>query len=342
MIEVIRAGVLTTIQDLGRTGHRRSGVCTGGALDTLALEVANRLVGNPPGAAGLELTLGPVVLRFTRAARVAITGADFHATLDDTPVYAWRSLPVEAGQTLTLRAPTIGMRAYIAIAGGIDVMPMLGSRSTDLSARFGGLGGRALKDGDRLPVGPVQAAARGGAFAPGAPAFGVKPPSWCGLVHVEPAAHHRAGPMALAVRVIPGPEYASFSKAAHAAFWKEDWSITPNSNRMGYRLAGPVLEREKSSDLLSHAVLPGTIQVPPSGQPIILMGDAQTTGGYPKIGSVISADLWLLAQARLNQRVRFVQSSLEDARAALREVTKYLRHIELAIALQHERCRVAA
>jgi biotin-dependent carboxylase-like uncharacterized protein len=221
-------------------------------------------------------------------------------------------------------------------------MPMLGSRSTDLAARFGGLGGRALKDGDRLPAGPVPAAARGGAFAPGAPTFGVKPPSWCGLVHLEPAARHRPGPMALAVRVVPGPEYASFSKAAHTAFWNEDWSITPNSNRMGYRLAGPALEREKPRELLSHAVLPGTIQVPPNGQPIVLMSDAQTTGGYPKIGSVISADLWQLAQARLNQRLRFVQCSLADARTALAEVSKYLRHIELAIALQHERCKAAA
>ncbi|MCG1043565.1 biotin-dependent carboxyltransferase family protein [Mycetohabitans sp. B8] len=342
MIEVIRAGTLTTVQDLGRTGHRQYGVCTAGALDTVALQVANRLVGNVPGAAGLELTLGPVVLRFPRATRIALTGADFHAMLDDQPVYAWRSLPVQAGQTLTLRAPSIGMRGYLTIAGGIDVMPMLGSRSTDLGSHFGGLAGRALKDGDRLPVAPLPASARNPAFSPKAPAFGVKPPSWCALEHLEQGAGHRLGAIAARVRVIPGPEYASFSTQAHAAFWNEDWAITPNSNRMGFRLAGPVLERQSPIDLLSHGVLPGTIQVPPNGQPIVLMSDAQTTGGYPRFGSVIAADLWLLAQARLNQRVHFIQCSLEQARNALVELNKYLRHIELAIALQQERCKAAA
>lgn len=342
MIEIIRAGTLATVQDLGRTGHRHCGVCTAGALDTVALQVANRLVGNVCGAAALELTVGPVMLRFPRASRIALTGADFHATLDDQPVYAWRSLPVRAGQTLTLRAPTIGMRGYLAIAGGIDVMPMLGSRSTDLGAHFGGLAGRALKDGDRLPVTPLPAGARSGAFSPQAPAFGVKPPSWCALGYVDQVAPHRVGATAVAVRIIPGPEYDCFSKQAHAAFWDGDWSVTPNSNRMGFRLVGPVLEREKPIELLSHGVLPGTIQVPPNGQPIVLMSDAQTTGGYPRFGSVISADLWLLAQARLNQRVRFVQCSLEQARNAHTEITKYLCHIELAIALQQERSKAAA
>jgi len=343
MIDVIRAGVLTSVQDLGRNGHRQLGVTAGGAMDTLALSVANRLVGNAPSAAGLEITFGPVSLRFTQATRIALTGADFNATLDDLPIYAWRSIPVEAGQQLTLRAPQLGMRAYFAVTGGIDVAPMLGSRSTDLGAGFGGLAGRALKDGDRLPVNAVAGAAvRGAAWAPGAPPFGVKPPWWCGLAHAGPTSPHRAGPPALEVRVLPGPQYASFSRPSRELFWNDDWTITPHSNRMGYRLSGPGLARERPVDLLSHAVLPGTIQVPPNGQPIILMGDAQTTGGYPKIGSVISADLWQLAQARLNSRLRFVECSLADARTALNQLSQYLRHIELALTLQNERSKAAA
>jgi len=171
MIDVIRAGLLTTIQDLGRHGYRHLGVAMGGALDRLSLEVGNRLVGNRPDAAGLEITFGPTVLRFLRATRVAITGTEFGATLDGKPVYSWWSLPVKAGQELVLNAAKRGMRGYVCIAGGIDVLPMLGSRSTDLTGRFGGLGGRALRDGDRVPLGaPPQRGQVG--FSPEAPEFG--------------------------------------------------------------------------------------------------------------------------------------------------------------------------
>lgn len=340
MIEVLRAGMLSSVQDLGRIGYRHLGVCRGGALDTLALAVANQLVGNANHAAGLEITLGPAALRFPRATRIALTGADFAATLDDVPVHAWWSIAVAAGQTLTLRAPKRGMRAYLAVAGGIDVLPMLGSRSTDLGAGFGGLGGRALKDGDRLPVGAPGAAARP-AFRPGMPAFGVKSPAWCSFTHLEPGARHSAGQPAngrpLVMRVLPGPEYGAFSSAAHEALWTQDWQVTPQSNRMGYRLSGPALKRKKAGDLLSHGVVPGTIQVPPNGQPIILMGDAQTAGGYPKIGAVISADLWRLAQVRLNGRLCFVECTQAEARAALVELETYLKQIDIALALQHER-----
>jgi allophanate hydrolase subunit 2 len=258
------------------------------------------------------------------------------------------------------------MRCYVCVAGGIDVLPVLGSRSTDLGACFGGLGGRALRDGDRLPIGVaagvgVPAGAAAGATADGpadatasapaagahalsptAPAFGVKSPAWCKFVLVdEPVrrGRHASGiAWPLPVRVLPGPEYERFSRAAHDAFWSDEWLVTPNSNRMGYRLSGTALERNEKIDLLSHAVMPGTIQVPPNGQPIVLMSDAQTTGGYPKIGSVIYADLWKLAQIRLNGAVRFVPTTPHEARAALLEERQYLRQIDAAIALREERC----
>jgi allophanate hydrolase subunit 2 len=369
MIDVIRAGLLTSVQDLGRHGYRHLGIALGGALDRLALEVGNRLVGNRPDAAALEVTFGPTVLRFPRATRIAMTGSEFGATLDGAPVYSWWSLPVQAGQTLTLNAAKRGMRCYVCVAGGIDVLPVLGSRSTDLGACFGGLGGRALRDGDRLPIGVVAGAGAAGAAAqvgaaeatagtpaaitagapaarpralsPDAPAFGVKSPAWCKFVLVdEPVRrgrHSSGAAWALPVRVLPGPEYDRFSNAAHDAFWSDEWLVTPNSNRMGYRLSGTALERNEKIDLLSHAVMPGTIQVPPNGQPIVLMSDAQTTGGYPKIGSVIYADLWKLAQIRLNGTVRFVPTTQHEARAALLEERQYLRQIEAAIALREER-----
>jgi 5-oxoprolinase (ATP-hydrolysing) subunit C len=337
MIDVLRAGVLTTVQDLGRHGLRHLGICQAGALDALALNVANRLVGNVPNAAGIEITLGPVALRFTRDVRIALTGADFSATLDDEPLHAWWSLPVRAGQVLTLRAPRHGMRAYVAVAGGIDVIALLGSRSTDLQAGFGGLGGRALRDGDRLPIGAAHHG-RKLALGPETSGFGVKSPALCafGPMPVAPGAQ-AAGSNDTVIRVLPGPEFEQFTAAAQTAFWQHPWRVTPNSNRMGYRLAGPALERGDTADLLSHGVLPGTIQVPPSGQPIVLMSDAQTSGGYPKIAAVISADLWRLAQARLNAPLRFVPVDASAARRALWKIEQYLQQVDLALQMRCER-----
>ena len=341
MIDVIRAGLLTTVQDLGRHGYRHLGVAMGGALDRLSLEVGNRLVGNRPDAACLEITFGPTVLRFPRATRIAITGTEFGATLVGKPVYSWWSLPVQAGQELTLQAAKRGMRGYVCVAGGIDVLPMLGSRSTDLAGQFGGLGGRALRDGDRLPVGaPAPHAGRG--FSPQAPEFGVKAPAWCKFVLVHEPLRRGRHPSGVAwaapIRVLQGSEYDHFPADAQEAFWSNEWLVTPNSNRMGYRLAGAELKRTHKTDLLSHAVLPGTIQVPPNGQPIVLLSDAQTTGGYPKIGAVIQADLWKLAQVRLNGAIRFIPTTPQEARQALLEERAYLRQIDAAITMHEERC----
>ncbi|HEY3539522.1 MAG TPA: biotin-dependent carboxyltransferase family protein [Trinickia sp.] len=346
MIEVLRAGILTSVQDLGRPGYRHLGIATAGALDTLALEVGNRLVGNAPQAAAIEVTMGPTALRFTQATRVAITGAQFDASLDGKPVYAWWSLPVRAGQELILHGAVRGMRSYVCVRGGIDVLPMLGSRSTDLCARFGGLGGRALREGDRLAVG-TPSTQPGSGIAVQAPPFGVKAPQWCrfaaaGQEPVRRGKHLAGAERAVAIRVLRGPEYESFTALAHEALWSDEWRVTPQSNRMGYRLSGSTLAREAQGDLPSHAVLPGTIQVPPSGQPIVLLADAQTTGGYPRIGAVIQADLWKLAQLRLNGSVRFVPSSREEAVLALGEERAYLRQIDVAMVMYEERLRQSA
>ncbi|MFG6440715.1 biotin-dependent carboxyltransferase family protein [Roseateles sp. LKC17W] len=294
MIEIVRAGPLATVQDLGRPGWRDRGLSLCGALDEFALQAGNLLVGNTSGAAGLEFTLGGATLRFHADSCIAVTGTDADAQLDGRAVHPWWRLRVRAGQTLKLAAPRERMRSYLAVTGGINVPEALGSRSTDLKAHFGGLDGRALRDGDCLPL-------IAGAALPSR-AVGLRPPVW------TPS-----------VRALPGPEYDDFAADARDAFWSNDWTVTPQSNRMGYRLAGPVLTREHGVELPSHGVLPGVVQVPPSGQPIALLADAQTTGGYPKIAVVIHADLWKLAQLRLGARVRFVRCTQADAATALRD-----------------------
>lgn len=293
MIEVVRAGPQSTIQDLGRTPWRDRGLSRCGALDDVALQAGNLLLGNPPDAAGLEFTLGAATLRFHADTWVALTGTDADAHLDGQPVRPGWRCAVRAGQQLKLAAPRERMRSYVTVAGGIDVPAALGSRSTDLKAGFGGLDGRALRDGDRLPLGaPTRTPTRNA---------GLRLPDW------TPA-----------VRVLPGPEYADFDTASREAFLAAGWTVTPQSNRMGYRLAGPALVREHGDELASHGVLPGVVQVPPSGQPIVLLADAQTTGGYPKIAVVIRADLWKLAQLRLGATLRFVPCTPEEAVDALR------------------------
>ena len=317
-ITVLRPGMMASVQDLGRFGHRQLGVCPGGALDTLALTLANRLVGNADGAAGLELTMGACELRFETATRIALAGDDFGARLDGVPLWPYWSVAVAAGQVLKLAGANRagmkdGLRTWLGIAGGIDVPVILGSRSTDLKAGFGGHQGRALKKGDKLVLGRPGLDAGQMARRP----FGLRAPD-SGVDGDDGA---------IVLRVMPGPEFEQFTLASRDALWREPWRITPRSNRMGSRLEGLELKRKRSVDMLSSAVIPGTIQVPPSGQPIILMGDAQTTGGYPRIGVVIRADLGKLAQAPLNGRLRLQQVDTAAALAAWEERRRYLAQI---------------
>lgn len=308
MIEVLRAGPLTTVQDLGRDSWRDRGISRCGAMDDVALSWGNLLVGNDVGAAGLEFTLGPATLRFNADGCIAITGTDADASLDGRALRPWWRQRVQAGQTLKLAAPRERMRSYLCVSGGIALPPALGSRSTDLKAGFGGLGGRALRDGDALPLEvPERLPTR---------RIGIRAPDW-----------------EATVRVLPGPEHEDFSVEARDAFWAADWQLTPQSNRMGYRFAGPQLKRERGGELASHGVLPGVIQVPPAGQPIVLLADAQTTGGYPKIGVVIRADLWKLGQLRLGGALRFVPCSLDEARAALRQRQTELDQLRTALCM---------
>ncbi len=307
MLEVIQPGSLTTVQDLGRPGYRHLGIPLGGALDRPALSVGNYLVGNPGGAAAIEITTGTTArFIFRRDTAFVLSGAPVQGQLDSVAVTSGWRISACSGQTLTVPAPRQGMRSYLCIAGGIASPLCLGSRSTDLTSGFGGWKGRALHAGDCLPLGPQP--------GPGSAPAGIRLPLWETLI-----------------RALPGPEYEQFTADAKARFWSGPWRVAPQSNRVGYRLEGPALQRLHEGDLLSHAVFPGTVQVPPNGQPIVLLADAQTTGGYPRIATIIEADLWQLAQIRLAGIIQFKRCTLDEADRAHRKLAHYLTHMKAVL-----------
>ncbi|MDX5627865.1 MULTISPECIES: 5-oxoprolinase subunit PxpC [unclassified Brenneria] len=299
MLKIIHAGLHTSVQDTGRFGFRRLGISQSGALDIPALKMANLLVGNTERAAALEITLGKFVAVFTSPCWVALTGADCHAELDGKPLWTGWRFAVQAGQTLKMHVPRHGMRSYLALSGGIEVPETLGSRSTDLKAGFGGFSGRLLADGDQLALGRAARSPTG--------EIGVKQLLFGNRV-----------------RALPGPEYKEFSRDAQEKFWHTPWHLSPQSNRMGYRLQGPELYRTTQREMSSHGLLPGVVQVPHNGHPIVLLADAQTTGGYPRIACVIDADLYHLAQIRLGEPVHFVRCTLAEAQHAAQEQRRYL------------------
>jgi antagonist of KipI len=298
VIEVLAPGALTTIQDLGRFGFGRLGVSPGGAADALALRVGNLLAGNAQGAAALEVTLLGPRLRFDSPSRVAIAGADLGPRLDGRTVAMHEALAIPAGGELSFGGGARGVRAYVAVAGGLDVPPALGSASTDLRGGFGGVEGRALVAGDRLAIGSR---------------FG--PPRELG---------ENARRMLLArrtiLRVMPGVHSERFSPDALARLGEESWVMRADSDRMGVRLAGPPLELREPFEMLSEGVGPGAVQVPAGGLPIVLGVDHPATGGYPQIAHVIAADLASLAQLRPGAAVRFEWVDSRAARAALLEL----------------------
>jgi biotin-dependent carboxylase-like uncharacterized protein len=303
MLEVLSTPPLNSVQDLARPGYRGIGLCQGGAMDDLALSLANAMVGNPSDAAGIEMQTFPFRLRATANHLVAVTGAACTLRHAGHAVPACWAIRLAAGEELVVERPRTGARAYIAVAGGIDVETVLGSRSTDFKNGFGGFQGRDLCAGDRLPVG-------GEPPAPRADDFGIVPPALALAFTEEPA------PDVLPVRVVAGPEHDEFDAASQAAFWESDWAVTTMSDRMGSRLTGAKLALGQQREMRSSGILPGVIQVPPSGDPLIQMRDANAAGGYPRIGVVIRADLWRIAQARPSSKLRFHRVTPQEAVAA--------------------------
>jgi antagonist of KipI len=316
---VTRAGFLTSVQDLGRTGFRQFGVSTSGALDPFALRVANLLVGNDAAAAGLEITLGGLRLHFEDERIVAWCGGEFDVRVGAKSLPAGHAARVRAGDEVQFGRPQIGCRGWLAIAGGVNVPDVLGSRSTDLRAQFGGFEGRTLCDGNVLPL----------ATRPGSspPATGIStwtaPHDW-----VSPAKRHPT------LRFTPGVDWNRFNAPTLRSLTSEVFTVSPDSDRMGVRFDGPELKRMDDVDLISEAVAPGTIQVPPSGKPILLLGDCQTIGGYPKIAHVITVDLGAAAQLRAGDHVRFSEVSLADAHRLLLEREGEFQRFRVGISLQ--------
>lgn len=305
---VLDPGAFATVQDFGRVGYERFGLPRSGAMDTFALRAANRLVGNPPGAAGIEFALGAPAFQAQQDCLAACTGFGWSMEVQGRAVGSWRAAFIRRGEMIRLLPEPNSAQGfgYLAARGGIDTPPVMGSRSTDLRAGLGGLKGRALREGDVLPVGAAS------------PALHLAGRSLA--EHLQPAYGS-----AVTVPAVPGPQEAVFSVLSYAEFWAATWEISPTSDRMGCRLQGNPLERVSDAEMLSEGIAPGSVQVPPDGQPIVLMADRPTTGGYPKIATVALAGMPLLAQATPGRgTVRFELVTVEEAQARWRALIEGL------------------
>ncbi len=332
---VVRSpGLWTTVQDLGRPGWRRAGVPVGGAADAVSLRVANLLVGNPEGAAALELTLAGPTLEFRAEGVFALCGALYDAQLDGEAVEPMRPYYAPAGAVLTVRRAVRGCRGVLALAGGVDVPAVLGSRSTYVRARLGGVAGRPLAAGDRLWTGPLPPAAErlmmrlrrqgsGGLRAARGPFAAA--PGLCPAIP-DPSAAEPA-----VIRALRGAEAARFRPHAAEGFWDAPYTVRPEADRMGARLAGPQLALPDGASMLSEAVAPGAVQVPPDGQPIVLLPDCGTTGGYPRIAHVAAVDLPLVGQLRPGDRLHFREIAPAEAERLLVEREAELVRFRLAL-----------
>lgn len=308
---VLKPGLLTTVQDRGRVGHRHLGVGSSGAADAFSSRATNLLVGNDPDAALLEMTLGGAMLRFERATRAALCGAECEAWVGEGAVQTWRAFDVPRDGIVRIGACRRGARVYLAVAGGFAIDPVLGSRSTDLRAGFGGWQGRALREGDLIPLGDD---------AGSLPLTN----AWIDPRPTLDFAHEAV------VHVLPGRDALERPDALHDAAWR----VAPSSDRQGLRFEGPTLALAAPREMISEPLVPGTIQLPPQGGPIVLLADAQTVGGYPVIGIVASADLPRLAQCRPGDAVHLRPIDAIGARKRSQRMEQHLARIGIALSMR--------
>lgn len=310
-IVILKPGALSTVQDQGRFGYQAAGVPPSGPMDEHSMNLANILAGNKLDTACIECTLGGLELRFETDSTFALAGAETTAFLNDNPVSMHTTLQAKAGAVLRLGMARAGLRIYLAVSGGIAVPKVMGSRATFQRGNFGGFKGRALAAGDRLPLGSASETSIPQRTVPLAliPAF----------------------PSDICVRAIPSHETDRFTAEGLECFFSASYCVSQKSDRMGCRLEGPVLEHTAGADIISSGVQTGTVQVPGDGQPIVLMADRQTTGGYTRIAQVIRADLPLLGQARPGDTVRFLRSTPAEAARALAEQHEYLQQVRLGL-----------
>jgi biotin-dependent carboxylase-like uncharacterized protein len=298
VIEVSKPGMLTTVQDLGREGYGPAGVSPSGAADPIALRLGNRLVGNSDGAAALEMTLLGGTFRFPDVTIAALAGSDFAATLDGAAVKTWATFEIKSGQTLQLGSASDGARCYLCVAGGIAAPLLLGSASTHLLSGTGGWKGRALRKGDLLPIGASSQHFRERKIS-------------TELINKISSSGK--------IRVTSGPQANWFSGTSLRTFYSEVYRVGDQSNRMGLRLHGASLAPRSARDMITEGVSLGAVQVTSGGMPIILFVEQQTTGGYPKIANVISADVHRIGQLRPHDQIQFEQVTLQAARDLLLE-----------------------
>jgi antagonist of KipI len=325
MIHFLKSGLLTTVQDLGRPGYQQYGVAVGGALDTFAARVANLVVGNEENAALLEIAQTGPDLRFERDTLVAWTGGNFEATVEGQPLPRDRAVRIAAGEIIQFGVAQSGLRAWLAIAGGIDVPLVMGSRSTYRRAGLGGHEGRPLAAGDRLMT-----------FAAGEWAVAVLASlRTCGqratVWSVRPETLGDPAP-AGTVRAVYGPEWDWFAPEAQRDFFAADWEATREADRMGVRLHGPELAQAKPREMISAAVNTGVVQVPPSGQPIVLLPSRQSVGGYPRIAAVVTADVGRFTQLRPGEKVRFTRIPLVVALQLQLKRERDLKRVRMGLA----------
>lgn len=310
--------MLNSVQDGGRLGFRHLGVSTSGVMDRLALQCGNMLLNNAADAACIEVQTFPFVVRFEAEVGFAVTGGDAPLVLGDTPVLPWFSLQARKGDILRIERPIAGARMYLCVAGGLDVPVVLASRSTQLRGGFGGWQGRPVRQNDQLPLCNPYCVDE----------VGLVPPAYALARDVD-----GVDEKTVVLRAIAATDYALFTKISQAALESVSWQITAQSDRVGYRLKGGTLQMTHPIELRSYGVVPGIIQVPPSGEPIIQMADANTAGGYPRIATVIEADLWRLAQARIGSFVKLQLCDHANGLSAAKDIQNYLESAHKGLAL---------
>ncbi|MDW0115252.1 5-oxoprolinase subunit C family protein [Sporosarcina saromensis] len=328
MITVMKAGLQDTIQDLGRYGYQKFGVIVGGVMDPYSHRIANLLVGNEEHMATLEMTLVGPHLLMEQDLVIAICGGDLQPSIDGERVPMWKPVFVQKGSVVKFGAALAGSRAYLAVAGGFDVPDVLNSRTTYLKARIGGYEGRALKKADKLATGKPLGI---GAFVykrlqTSEVSLPFRSTDWKIASKLLPnlSKHYE-------IRVMRGRQYDLFTEESQQRFWQEPFTVSSQSDRMGYRMSGPTLTLKVSAELVSEAVTYGSIQVPSDGNPIILAADKQTTGGYPKIGQIASVNFTKLAQAKAGDQLTFTEVTIEQSQLLVAMQEMSLKALRAAI-----------
>ena len=314
---VKKPGVITTVQDRGRFGHQGSGFATNGVMDHRAYRIANLLVENDPDAPVLEFALAGPTLRFTTTSVFAVTGGEFSPTLNDAPVPAYAAVMARRGDVLQFKACSAGCYGYLAFAGGgLNVPKVMGSASTNLKCQIGGWNGGTLAAGDYLPF-----VTRNFDFLPNLGSHRLE----------EERAYYGFSEAEVSLRVVPGPQESLFTDEGIRTFYREPFTVTAKSDRMGYRLDGPEIQTRHGSDIISDGIAFGAVQIPSQGRPIIMLADRQTTGGYAKIGTVASVDIPRLVQRRPGSVVRFEPVSVQEAQQLLREQEKHYESLAVKV-----------